>query len=97
MGSLLSEQMNIKSKTDLHEIVTHFKLVLLVGNVSLDLGVGVVNDGQEHVKQHEKHEEDVEDEVEWAENSVRSLQLVEVKVSQDDTQQGEPSMSRITS
>ena len=43
--------------TYLLEVVAHFKLVLLVADVGLDLGVGVVDDGQEHVHQEEEHAE----------------------------------------
>lgn len=71
------------------EVVCHFKLVLLAGNIGLHLRVGVVDDGQEHVDQHKEDEEHVEDEVEGANHTVSILQLVEVEVSQHNTEQGE--------
>ena len=71
------------------EVVGHFEFVLLGGDIGLDLGVGVVDDGQEHVEQHEEDEEDVEDEVGRAEDAVRLFQLVEVEVAEDDSEQRE--------
>ena len=71
------------------EVVGDFELVLLVGDLRLHLGVGVVDDGQEHVEQHEEHEEDVAQEEDGPQNSVRFLNLVEVEVAQDGSQQGE--------
>lgn len=77
------------SKPHLLEVVGDLKLVLLVGHVGLDLRVGVVDDGQEHVDQHEEDKEDKEHEEDWAKDAVGRLQLLEVKVAQDDTEQGE--------
>ncbi len=71
------------------EVVSHLKLILLCGNVSLHFGVGVVDDGQEHVEQHKEYKEHVEDEVDWSKNTICSFQLVEVEVSKDDTEQSE--------
>jgi hypothetical protein len=70
------------------EVVSHFKLILLVSHVALDLRVCVVDDGQEHVDQHEEDEENEQHEEDRTKVSVSSLQLVEVKVSQNDTEQG---------
>ena len=71
------------------EVVRHLKLVLLVGHVTLHLRVGVVDDGQEHVDQHEEDEEHKEHEEDWTQDTVGCLKLVKVKVSQYDTEQGE--------
>ena len=64
----------------------------MVSHVALHLGVGVVDDGQEHVDQHEEHEEHEQHEEDGAEDSVGRFQLVEVEVSQDDTEQSEAGM-----
>ena len=72
------------------EVVSHLELILLVGKICLDLRVGVVDDGQEHVEQNEEDEEHIEDEVEGSEHTIGCLQLVEVEVTKDDTEQGEP-------
>ena len=71
------------------EEVGHLELVLLRGNVGLDLGVGVVDDGEEHVEEDEEDEEDVEDEVGRSQDAVGFLQFVEVEISEDDSEQGE--------
>lgn len=49
----------------LSEIVAHLEFVLLVRQVGLHIGVGVVDDGEEHVEKHEEYEEYVQDEVRW--------------------------------
>ena len=79
------------------EVVRHLKLVLLVRYVGLHFGVGVVDDGQEHVEEHEEHEKDVQDEVHRAQDAVCRFQLVEVEVTQDDTEQRESAIFRSTS
>ncbi len=68
------------------EVVSHLELISLVGNVGLDLRVGVIDDGQEHVEKHEEHKEDIQDEVDGSQDTVGSLQLVEVEVSQDNSE-----------
>ena len=68
------------------EVVSDFKLALLLGDVGLDLSVGIVDDGQEHVKQHKEHEEHVRDEEDRPENAVGRLQGVEVEITQDDSE-----------
>ena len=55
----------------------------------LHFGVGVVDDGQEHVEQDEENEEDVREEHNRTQNSVGRLQRVEVEVTQDNSEQGE--------
>ena len=79
--------------TYLLEVVTNVKLVLLVRQLGLHLRVRVVDDGKEHVEEDEEDKEDVEDEVRGTEDTVRSFQLVEVEVSQDDSEQREPAGS----
>ena len=71
------------------EVVSHLKLILLVRHVTLHLGVGVVDDGQEHVDQHEEDEEHKQHEEDRSKDTVRCFQLVKVEISQDDTEQGE--------
>ena len=61
----------------------------MVREVGLDLGVGVVDDGKEHVEENEEHKEDVEAEVGWAEDTVCLLQSREVKVTEDQAEQRE--------
>ena len=75
------------------EVVTHFEFILLCGDVRLNLRVGIVDDGQEHVEQDEEYEEDIEDEVCRPQYTVRFLQLVEVEVTQNDSEQGEPGVA----
>jgi hypothetical protein len=85
--------MKLKKNTQhfrhLLEVVTNLKLILHVGHVRLDLRVGVIDDGQEHVEQHEEHEEDVKYEENRAKDAVGRLQLLKVEVTQDDTEQCE--------
>lgn len=71
------------------EVVSHLKLVHLVSHVSLHFRVGVIDDGQEHVDQDEEDKEDKQHEEDGSQVPVGGLQLVEVKVSQDDTEQCE--------
>ena len=54
--------------------------------VPAHVGVGVVDDGDEHVEQHEEDEEHVEDEIDGPENAIRLLELVEVEVAQNDAE-----------
>lgn len=79
-------------KTYSLEVVCHLKLILLVCHVTLHLRVGVIDDGQEHVDQHEEDEEDKQHEEDGSQDTVGSLQLVKVKVSKNDTEQGEAGM-----
>ena len=78
---------NFSENFYLLEVISHFKFVLLAGNIGLHFRVGIVDDGQEHIQQHEEHEEDVQDEVHWTQNTVCSLKFMEVEISQDDTEQ----------
>ena len=83
MGSPL----NNKGQGYLSKEVGHSELVLLTCHVDLDLCVGVVDDGQEHVDEYEEHEEHIQHEVEGSKDSVGSLQLLEVKVTEDYPEQ----------
>jgi len=78
-----------RRQTHLSEEVSHLELVLRVGEVGLDLGVRVVDDGEEHVEQDEEDEEHVENEVGRAEDAVRLLQSLEIEVAKDDAEQRE--------
>jgi hypothetical protein len=71
------------------EVITKFEFALLLRNVRFNFGVSIIDNSQEHVEQHKEHEEDVCDEECWAENTVGILNLMEVKVTKDDTEQGE--------
>ena len=71
------------------EVVAHLKLILLVCHVTLHLRVGVIDDGQEHVDQDKEDEEHKQHEEDWTKDTVCSLQLVKVEVSENDTEQGE--------
>ena len=73
--------------TYLLEVVADLKLALLVGDVGLDFSVRVVNDGQEHIEQHEEHEEYICDEEDWTKDAIGSLQGMEVEITQDNTEQ----------
>ena len=75
--------------TNRFEEVGHFELVGLFLEVELDVGVGVVDDGEEHVEQDEEDKEDVQDEEHRAEDAVRLLQPHEVGVAEDCAEQTE--------
>ena len=81
----------LKNKSYLLEVVGNLKLVLGISHVRLDLRVGVVDDSQEHVDENEEDEEDKQHEEDWTQDAVGLLQLVEVKVTQDDAEQSEAS------
>ena len=78
-----------QTKPHLFEIVGDLELAWLRSNVWLHLSVGVVNDGEEHVEKHEEYKEHVGHEEGRAKDAVGILDLVEVKVSEDDAEQGE--------
>ena len=82
------------SRTHFLEVVTDLKLALLGGNIRLDFSVSVIDDGQEHVEQHKEYEEHVGDEEDRSKHAVRVLDLVEVKVAQDDSEQREAEMAK---
>ena len=86
---ILLECFLVSNNIYLLEVISHFKLVLLAGNIGLHFRVGIVDDSQEHVQQHEEHEEDVQDEVHRTQNTICSLKLMEVEISQYDTEQRE--------
>jgi len=68
----------------------------LVREIGLDLGVGVVDDGKEHVEENEEHKEDVEAEVGWTEDTVCLLQSREVKVTEDQAEQRETVQTNVS-
>lgn len=86
---LINNRHPLETSPHLLEVVPNLELVLGVGHVGLDLAVSVVDDGQEHVDQHEEHEEHEQHEEDGPQDAVSLLQLVEVKVSQDDAEQCE--------
>ena len=71
------------------EVVRDLKVIFLSRDLLLDLAVRVVDDGEEHVEQHEEHEEDIGQEEDGSHQPVGLLQGVEVKVSKDGSKQGE--------
>ena len=66
-----------------------------MGQVLFHRGVGVVDDGEEHVEEDEKHEEDVEEEKDWAVDAVGILQFVKLEVPEDNAQQGEGRLTHV--
>ena len=66
----------------------------MLGKLCLDVRVGVVDDGQEHVEQHEEDEEHVQEEVDGSEDTLGGLHGPEVEVTQDDTEQSETERQR---
>jgi len=77
----------------LFQVIGHFELALLRGNIGLDFRVCVVDDRQKHVEQDEEDEEDIEDEVGRAEDAVCLLQSLEVEITKDDAEQRESANS----
>jgi hypothetical protein len=58
-------------------------------DLSFDLRVGVVDNGQEHVDEHEEDEEHKQYEEDRAQHPVGCLQLVKIEVTEDDSEQRE--------
>ena len=87
--AVYSKQQAMAIKTNLFYIVRHDKDVCLFSHVRLDLRVGIIDDGQEHVDENEEHEEDKKHEEDWTQDAVGLLQLVEVEITQDDAEQRE--------
>ena len=67
----------------------YLKIIFLSRYFLLDLAVSVINDGKEHVEQHEEHEKDIGEEEDGPHDPVGLLQGVEVKVTKDCPQEGE--------
>ena len=67
------------------EEVAH-DIILCTLLLTLYFWVGVIDDGEEHVQQHKEHEEDVCDEPDGAENTVRLCDRLVVEVTEDDTE-----------
>ena len=68
------------------EVISNLKFALLLSNVRLHFGISVVDNGQEHVEQHEEDEEHVGDEEDRSKHTVRVFDLVEIEVTEDDTE-----------
>jgi hypothetical protein len=73
----------------LFQVISNFKLVWLLSQIGLDLGISVIDDGEEHVEKNEENKENVENEVGGSEDAVGLLQSLEVEVAEDYTEQGE--------
>ena len=58
-----AQKMVIKLTKSGHSENGYLEILLTVVDLRLDLGVGVVDDGEEHVHQDEKHQENVRDEI----------------------------------
>ena len=69
------------------EVVSNFKIILLSSNLFLDLTVGVVDDGKEHVEKDKEHEEYIAEEKYGSQHSVGFLQCIKVEISQNCPQQ----------
>ena len=72
-----------------HDELADLDVVLLHGDLRLDEGVGVVDDGEEDVHEDEEDEEDVGDEEDRPEEAVGLLDGVKVEVAEDRPQEGE--------
>lgn len=76
-------------QSNLLEELSHLELVALLGQLGLDLRVGVVDDGEEHVEEDEEDKEDVDDEEGRTEDAVRLDVVGEGKVAENDAEQRE--------
>ena len=77
------------------EVISDSKFIFLICDFSFHFRVSVVDDGQEHVEQYEEHKEHVQDEVDGPKDSVSCLQLMEIEISQNDTEQSETEIVKI--
>jgi hypothetical protein len=68
----------------------------LGSDVRFHLSISIVDDSQEHVEQDEEDEEHVADEEGGSKNTVGIFDLVEVKVTEDDTEESEAVMKKET-
>ena len=77
----------LNAKVPLHivnpgfEEVAHLEICFSGLHLCLDIGIGIIDDSQEHVEQNEEHEEDVAQEVNWTQESARALNGFEIKVA----------------
>lgn len=71
------------------EIVCNFKLILHIGHVRFHFRIGVIDDGEEHVDENKEDKEDEQHEEYGAQNAVCCFKLIEVKITQDNTEQCE--------
>lgn len=70
------------------EELAQLNVALLVGNLALDLAISVIDNSDEHVQQDEEDEEDVGQEEDGTEHSVGRLEGLEIKVAENDAEQG---------
>ena len=70
-------------KTHTLEEVHDFEVISTV--ITLNFGICVVDDGQEHVEQYEEDKHDVQNEVQWSKSWVSGLQLSKIEISEDDS------------
>lgn len=71
------------------EVVSNLEFAFLGSNIRFNFCIGIVDDSQEHVEQDEEDEEDIADEEQGSKDTVGVLDLVEVEVSKDDTEESE--------
>lgn len=79
----------MKITSHLLEVVSNLKLILLIGHIWLDFWICVIDNGQEHVDEDKEDKEDEEHKEYRTQYTVGCLQLIKVKISQDDTEQSE--------
>jgi hypothetical protein len=94
-GFLLLEGGNIATTLLQHLVepflqeLGHLHLVGSYSDFGFDVGVSVVDDGQEHVQQDEEDKENVRQEVNRCQNSVRFFDRLVIKISKNCAEQGE--------
>ena len=69
--------------------LSDLEIIFLRCNLLLDLAVGVIDDGQEHIEEDKKHKKDVGEEKDGPHHPIGLLKGVEVKVPKDCSQQRE--------
>jgi hypothetical protein len=77
------------------QVVGQHELGLRLGHLLLDLGVRVVYDGHEHVQQDEESDEDKAQEVEGSEDGEECAQSDEIKITEQQTEQGEQGLEEV--
>ena len=55
------------------QVVSDFELIPLLCYLTLDLAVGVIDNGQEHVEQDKEHKEHIAEKEDWPKHSVGIL------------------------
>ena len=74
---------------NLLQIISDVVLVGLRADVGLDLGVGIIDDCDEHVEENEEDKEDVGEEIERSQNGVGFLKFCEVEITQNNSKKSE--------